>query len=186
MVCSDERFRDGKKFPFDIQHRAVLIYKTEAPQDFVSFQNQLAERLSAMLNQARTIEHIAETDPVADVEGLSQVELTVLAIAAGNVPDDEQATPLWGVKRDVERAGLTNVGFSLGFRRLKKKGFVELTEMTDESNNYNRYEGILVTAPGWEWIEQNEKKFILHTTGSNKQIMREVQKSSNMEDDIPF
>lgn len=185
MVCSEERFKEGKKFPFDIQHRAVLIYKTEAPQDFVNLQDQLTEKLSATLNHARTIAHIAETDPVADVEGLSQVELTVLAIAAGNVPDDEQATPLWGVKQDVERAGLTNVGFSLGLRRLKKKAFVVITEMLDEGSNYNSYEGILVTSSGWEWIERNEQKFVLHTT-SKKTTPMKAPNFADLDDDIPF
>ena len=31
LVCSDER---KSKFPFDGQHRNIITYKTESPQDF--------------------------------------------------------------------------------------------------------------------------------------------------------
>lgn len=182
MVCSDERAKEGKKFPFDIQHRAVLIYKTEAPQDFENFRKQLTERLSAMLSQANVIEQIAESESIADVDGLSQPELTVLAITAGSIPDDEQPTSLWAVKRDVERAGLTNIGFSLGLRRLKRKGLVTVCEMSDGNNSFETYEGLSVTAKGWEWIENNETKFILHNAHPKKPSAAFL----DMDDNIPF
>ncbi len=47
MVCSDER--TGKKYPFDIQHRAVTPYQSEAPQDFNELQAAVTERLKSLL-----------------------------------------------------------------------------------------------------------------------------------------
>lgn len=181
MVCSDERAKDGKKFPFDIQHRAILTYKTEAPQDFADFHTRLTGKLTAMLAQADVIDQIAENDTIADVSGLSQPELTVLAISAGSTSDDEQPAALWGIKQDVERAGLTNLGFTLGLRRLKSKGFVKVTEMYDENGN-GPYEGVLITSKGWEWIEKNESKFVLHQSPAKKTHAS----FSEMSDDIPF
>jgi nucleoside 2-deoxyribosyltransferase len=181
MVCSDEREKEGKKYPFDIQHRAILVYKTEAPQDFKDFQIRLTDKLSAMLTQADVIEQLAENEPIAAVAGLSQPELSVLAIAAGSTPDDEHPTALWGVKNDVERAGLTNLGFSLGLRRLKSKGFLAICEMSDD-NSYGTFEGLLVTSKGWEWIENNESKFVLHNQTSKKK----PPNFSDMDENSPF
>jgi len=39
MVCSDER--TNHRYPFDIQHRAIINYKAEAPRDFDSLQNSI-------------------------------------------------------------------------------------------------------------------------------------------------
>ena len=39
---------NGKKVWFDISHRSVVFYKTQAPSDFCSFENNLVERLRAI------------------------------------------------------------------------------------------------------------------------------------------
>ncbi|MGA3942965.1 hypothetical protein ACI2VA_17110 [Ralstonia nicotianae] len=67
MACSDERQKAGKRFPFDIQHRAIVTYKTESPRDFQSFKDNLTERLKAMLKQGEVLEEMAEQASVASV-----------------------------------------------------------------------------------------------------------------------
>jgi hypothetical protein len=94
MVCSDER---TGKYPFDIQHRTVTRYKTEAQSDFKKLSDEIIERLRAVAERAETLQGIAEAQPVAPVSGLSQVELTVLAVAAGAaLPED--GFSVWSVK----------------------------------------------------------------------------------------
>ncbi len=41
MVCSDER---GAGFPFDIQHRTVILYKSDSPSDFEKLKDEIVER----------------------------------------------------------------------------------------------------------------------------------------------
>lgn len=184
MVCSDERLLNGGKlFPFDIQHRSVLIYKTESPQDFHDFKNKLTAKLAAMLGQSDIIEQMAENQTLAEVEGLSPPELTVLAVAANSAPDDTQPAPLWGIKNDAERTGLTSIGFNLGLRKLKAKGFVTVCGMHDH-NNYNEYEGLLIEPKAWEWIERNEANFVLHSSPTKKHVVTST--FPDMDDDIPF
>ncbi|MGN8189161.1 nucleoside 2-deoxyribosyltransferase [Burkholderia sp. 22088] len=178
MACSDDRQKAGKRFPFDIQHRAIVTYKTESSRDFQVFKNNLTERLKAMLEQGEVLEEMAEQSNVASIDGLSSQELTVLGVIASSVFRDDGATPLWEVKNDCERAGLNNLGFNLGLRRLKGKEFVEIKEMSDGSS-YDTYDGVCVTENGWQWIEVNEGKFAFHSTGKKAE-------DTNLDDSIPF
>ncbi|MGH8781015.1 hypothetical protein [Paraburkholderia sp.] len=177
MACSDQRGKTAKPFPFDIQHRAIVTYKTEAPQDFQAFQERLTERLKAMLEQGETLEEMAEQTNVAAVDGLSSQELNVLAVTASNVAQDDLPTSLYTVKSDCERAGLNNLGFNVGLRRLKAKGLIDSVELSDERTD-EYYPGVQVTEKGWQWIESNEDKFTFHSTGAKK--------ASAFDDEIPF
>ncbi|NUA32234.1 hypothetical protein [Cupriavidus basilensis] len=179
MACSDERDKKGNRFPFDIQHRAIVTYKTEAPQDFQAFQERLTARLKAMLEQGETLEEIAEQSNVADADGLSSQELNVLGVTASSMFQDDSPTSLWAVKNDCERAGLNNLGFNIGLRRLKAKEFVETVQMSDEQN-YEPYPGIQVTEIGWQWIEANESKFMFHSPAGKK------SEEIVLDDKIPF
>jgi hypothetical protein len=178
MACSDQRGRTAKPFPFDIQHRAIVTYKTEAPQDFQVFQQRLTEKLKAMLEQGETLEEMAGLASVASVDGLSSQELNVLAVTANSVVEDDHATSIWSVRNDCERAGLNNLGFNLGLRRLKVKKFVETLEIEDERGE--PYPGIQVTDQGWRWIEANEDKFTFHSASAKKSGFEA------MDDSVPF
>lgn len=161
MACSDERQKAGKRFPFDIQHRAIVTYKTESPRDFQAFNDNLTNKLKAMLEQGEVLEEMAEQASVASVDGLSSHELNVLAVAASSVLQDDGATSLWAVRSDCERAGLNNLGFNVGMRRLKAKGFMDVVELDDERGE--PYSAVRVTEKAWQWIEANEGKFTFHT-----------------------
>ncbi|MGI4812711.1 MAG: hypothetical protein ACRYG5_07850 [Janthinobacterium lividum] len=177
MACSDQRGRTAKPFPFDIQHRAIVTYKTEAPQDFQLFQQKLTDKLRAMLEQGEALEEIAERTNVAAVDGLSPQEVTVLGVIASSVFQDDLAVSISEVRNNCESVGLNNLGFNLGLRRLKAKSFVVAEELSDD-NSYNSYPGVRVTDAGWGWIEANEQKFTFQASGSKK--------VNTFDDEIPF
>ena len=88
MVSAADRV--GKKYPFDIQHRAVVTYAAEAPSDFERLQADITARLKAAVDKAETIEELSSHEQIAPVDGLSQYELVVLAVLAAGlaVPTD--------------------------------------------------------------------------------------------------
>jgi hypothetical protein len=157
MVCSDER--SGRRYPFDIQHRTIIPYQSEAPRDFEVLKNAITKRIKALLQRSAAIRQIKESDPVAPVEGLSQPELVVLATVAGSIMLPEDGVSAFVAKGDVEKAGFTALGFSIGLRRLRAKDFVTLHEATDYSGE--AFQVIKITESGWSWIEANEDKFML-------------------------
>jgi hypothetical protein len=175
MVCSSER--EGKKYPFDIQHRTVISYTVDAPEDFERLQSSITLRIKALLERGATLRQMAETEQVAPVAGLSQPELTVLAVLAGSVGVPDGMVAVYSVQSDAERAALTKLGFALGLRRLTAKSFVEGCGYTDQ-NGYDT-DALKVTDTGWNWIEANESRFVLR-----KPTKAELAEISDA--DIPF
>lgn len=158
MVCSNER--TSGKYPFDIQHRTVINYKPESASDFESLKAALTERIQALLNKTEALRQIAESDQIAPTQGLTQTELMVLAILAGDTALPGAASTVYSLKEDSERSGLTAIGFSLAFRRLAAKKLIEVGEEWDEHRD-QVYSTARVTDAGWSWVENNESLFVL-------------------------
>ena len=171
MVCSDER--TGKKYPFDIQHRTIIPYRADSPSDFETLKSAITNRIKALITRTDALRAIEASEQVAPVEGLSQPELAVLVAVAGSVLLPGEGTSAFSVKTNVERAGFTAVGFSIGVRRLCSKNLVELREVTDDNNE--PYDIIVITTKGWDWIEQNEGRFMLRRPAAPEP-----------EEDVPF
>lgn len=157
MVCSDER--TGKKYPFDIQHRSIINYKTQSLSDFQNLRTGITKRIQALLKKSETARAIEASEQIAPVEGLTQVELIVLSAIASSATTPNEAVPAYSTKEQVYRLGFTSIGYSLGLQRLKKRGFVYVHEGSD-INGQPLYE-ISITSDAWEWIERNEEKFSL-------------------------
>ena len=155
MVCSDERGTD--KFPFDVQHKNILKYKSESASDFEKLRTDISKRLRAQLSNTSMIEELARQDVLVPVAGLSVHEETVLAVLAGS---SWVMATLHKVREDAERAGLTSVGFNLSVRRLQAKGFVNLALEWDGHGD-QQYDVITLSDGGWEWIDKNESRFAL-------------------------
>jgi len=159
MVCSQDRA--GNKYPFDIQHRSIIPYMADSPSDFDKLRESLTEKLMAISTSTEVLDRMAESDPMAPIEGLAPMETMVLAIIAGEAFMPNSAVSLFGAKNDAERAGITSMGFNLGLRKLISKTFVQLEDMWDERSG-DKYSGVSVTEKGWQWIEANESRFVLH------------------------
>ncbi len=158
MVCADDR--EGK-YPFDIQHRTVIRYSADSPRDFLTLQTGITKRIEALLSRTDALRAIEDTEQVAPVQGLTQPELAVLASVAGSVVLPGEGVSAYSARNDVERAGFTAVGFSIGVKRLSGKSLVAVRQVVDRQGNDDPYQEIVITTEGWDWIERNEDKFML-------------------------
>ena len=172
MVCSDER-PDGR-FPFDIQHRTVIKYSSDSSSDFEKLRNDITARAKALVWKEESRQYI-ESEQLAPREGLSQVEILVLAIAAGIIAIPGDWINVHSLKIDAERSGLTKVGFGVALWRLEKKGLIEL-EWSKE-NFGDSFRTAALSDNGWDWINRNESLFDLIKRESNPE---------NFDDELPF
>jgi hypothetical protein len=179
MVCSNER--ESKKYPFDIQHRTIIKYSVDAPGDFDSLRDKITARIKALLEKGATIRQIADAEQVAPVAGLSQPELTVLAVLAGDVGVPNGSVIPDRAQKSAQRANLTQLGFTLGLRRLIQKFFVQMAEESDYNGNI--YDVLKVTDAGWDWIGSNESLFVLRRISDEELAAVSAEIS---DDDIPF
>lgn len=155
MVCSDER---TTKFPFDVQHRAIIRYSTESSGDFEDLKKKIAVRLTSIMKKEATLERLAAT-PLAAEAGLSQYELVVLATIAGEAWTPDGFVIVSEIKRAAETAGITTLATTLGLRKLTKSGFIEPGSAYDEQGY--KYDAYNITSEGWDWIAENEGRFVL-------------------------
>ena len=174
MICSDER---SGNYPFDIQHRKIIPYKSDSPSDFEDLKHQIYERAKALTTKSLLLKRAAETDQTAPTKGLSQQERIVLEVLAGDTALPESTVPLYSLQRDAGQAGLTPLAFGLAIRRLLRREFVS-TQKESDPNSYDDYLVVQITMLGWEWIDDNEQDFILHQTKATKSI--------DLDDEIPF
>ena len=171
MVCSEER--SGKKYPFDIQHRSIISYGVDAPSDFEKLRQAVTVRLESLLTRDEALRKMAKEEQVAPVGGLSQIELLVLAGAAGSVVSPQDGVSLYSVRQGVEGAGVTNLGCTLAIRGLVAKGFVRMGEEEDLFGP-GTYQVLTVTEIGWDWIESNKSKFVLVPSNIASGVLRVV------------
>ena len=169
IVCADDR---SGSFPFDIQHRMIIKYASNSLSDFEKLRDEICKRATAMLTKSATMRNVAETEPLALRDGLTQHELLILAILAGDTAVPTSRASLFSLKTDAERAGLTPVGFGIAFRRLARKNLVETVD-----NEHNDYLGAQITQKGWKWIDNNDSFFSLN---------KPPPEPKEFDDDIPF
>ena len=174
IVCSDER--QNRKYPFDIQHRSIIPYKSESSQDFDRLKGAITTKLKALLKKGDTLKSIARNEAVAPIGGMSQPELAVLAAASGSVMMPEDMVSIYSVKQDVEKASFTPLGFALGLKRLRDKKLIGMREETDY--NGETYMCLFLQPQAWEWIEQHEDMFLIRVP--------EQPRGPSDEGEIPF
>ncbi len=159
MVCAE--VREGKQYPFDIQHRSVFTYAADSPGDFVKLEAGITDRLKAAMKKGAAIIQLADAGQVvAQASGLSQPEMTVMALLAGSITRPGASYRLSSLRQECERAGLTAVGVTMGIVKLSSKKFVASADARDPYND-EEYEVLRIEEKGWQWMEDNADKFSL-------------------------
>ncbi len=151
LVCSEER---KSKFPFDVQHRSIITYKTESPQDFLQLKEKITNRIKAVLRKASEIDKATIISPVADTEGLSPHELVALVIIMQNSFISEDGVSAYKIKEDMNNAGFTDIAVSIALKILLQKGMIITSSKTDfHGNEWTVYN---VTPVGDDWLLRNQ------------------------------
>lgn len=178
MICCDTR---TDKFPFDIHHRHVIKYGTNSPSDFIRLKKDITDKLAAA-RKGSLLSLASMSDPVAQVSGLSQVEIAVLAVMAGNLTSPLTGTHVVTLQNEVEKLGYTATGFALGLRRLLKKKFAEYK--MEHGYNSDDYEVWVVSELGWDWVDAHEDLFAIRAQHRRAEVAAVSVSIDN--DEIPF
>jgi len=166
MICAENR--QGRKFPFDIQHRSIIIYKPDSLSDFEKLKESITTRMKAIVRRDEALQLMSEREPVMPVAGLSPPEIMLIALLAGGFTHNSPIAA-WTLKNDAERTGLTGVGVNLAVRRLLAKKFIEELTLYEEHNGMAEpYTAYRLLDGAWEWIEENEERIVLHRSNKDE------------------
>jgi nucleoside 2-deoxyribosyltransferase len=157
LVCVYEK---DKRFPFDIQHRSVITYRTESARDFQELARQISAKLSAALRKEDRLGQLAASSVIADVEGLSPIEIVALVTVAENADAPDEPVSIWSIRQDMERSGYTRIAVTIGLTSILRKGMLESERRVDEYDQ--PYVVYTVTPFGMQWLMNNQEKLILH------------------------
>ena len=168
LVCA---YSPELRFPFDIQHRSVIQYKTESARDFEDMKKSHHPTIKGnSKKKEETIEKAADLSPIADVEGLAQHEIVALATVAGNIEKPMGRISAWSIRQDMERAGYTRIAIMLGLTALQRKGMVKVEEETDQ--NGEPFACYVMTDRGMDWLMHNQNRFVLRRKSFHRKMKR--------------
>ena len=110
-------------------------------------------------------------------ETLSEKEIRVLSIIAGQTILPENSISIYDLQQAVEHENLMQIDLGLALRRLEKREFLEI-ESEENIDTFGReYEEqvIFLTEEGWNWVDDNDH--ILSGTDND---------GSDFDNDLPF
>jgi hypothetical protein len=164
MVCSDER---QGKFPFDIQHRHVITYKTSSTSDFNTLGDTITRKIKAFQTKSKTVKQL-NTTPVIETEGLKGHEIALLILIMENQISSEDSISVFALKNEMNKAGYTDIATSVGIRTLVKNGMIETFKEIDNWNNGQEYIACRLLDKGEGWILSNQDQLQFRQTKNNQ------------------
>jgi nucleoside 2-deoxyribosyltransferase len=165
----------ARRWPFDIQHRAIIRYRTESLRDFDELGKQITARLRASLEKVEQMATVAELGSIATVEGLTPAEMAALVATAQNTDSPKDHVSAYQVRDDMTRSGHTKIAATLALRGLIARGMITFEDESDrDGESYVVYS---VTDAGMAWLERNQHRLVLRETPAPQPVNP---------DDIPF
>lgn len=151
MVCSDER---QGKFPFDIQHRHVITYKTSSKSDYETLEDTITRKIKAFKQKSKTVKSL-NTTPVLETEGLKSHEIALLILAMENQFSVDDHTSVYTLKNEMNKSGYTDIATSIGIRNLTNNGMLATLKAVDQFTS-EQYMACKLTEKGESWILSNQ------------------------------
>jgi hypothetical protein len=159
LVCSDER---KTKYPFDVQHRAIIQYGTGAPQDFEELKEKIVKRIHAILKKNDEISRVTTLSAVKDTVGLNQHELVALVTVMQNSFLSNGYVSGYEIRKDMNKAGFTDIAVGIALKTLSTtKGMIVSDQWSDQ--NGEPYSVYTTTPKGDQWLIENQDKLELKT-----------------------
>ena len=152
MVCSEER---TERFPFDIQHRHIISYRTGSKSDFENLEDIITKKIRAFKITTNTVKSLNKA-PIQAQEGLESHEIAMLVIIMENQLTDD-AYSVFQLKHQMNSAGYTDIATSVGVRSLVKKGMIETLKAIDQDHDME-YSACKLTENGESWILENQDR----------------------------
>ncbi|MCA0363948.1 MAG: hypothetical protein LCH67_07875 [Bacteroidetes bacterium] len=149
VMITEER----QKFPFDIQHRQIINYKTTSKSEYEKLEIAIKEKLVGLIGKQKSVNQILE-NPIKESKGIKPHELTMMLLIMENQLTREDSVSLYYLKSDMDKAGYNALAVSISVRELQSKGFIETFKEFDYQNN--EFLACRLTESGEKWLIDNQ------------------------------
>jgi hypothetical protein len=148
----------SKRFPFDVQHGALILYKPSAPDDFKDLGSSLTVRLAALIPTREVAAGSRSGQGWSHAEtSLNPNESTALALLLTSTQMQKEYVTATFLRNQMRKAGYSAVGSRTAIYRLTKLGFVKSRWVRgDEADSVAM---IGLTVSGRKWLVDNQAEF---------------------------
>ena len=70
----------AERFPFDIQHRGIILYAQDSASDFEKLKADISNRIKGLLRKQQTTQALVTSSVVRSTDGLRPYEIAALAL----------------------------------------------------------------------------------------------------------
>lgn len=183
VILCDKAVR--ARLPFDIQHRPIVLYRTDSRSGFDELEREITKQVTNQLRTEHQIQKTYTLKPGSELTSdLQKYEVSVLATAFAFWPTPVGSISHWELERRLKSENYTEVGLALGISKLVGRGFLlERTVMEDDSH-YGSVEvkHYQITPNGIQWIESHTELLTIKTPTP----VKAKTGFDDMDDDIPF
>ncbi|VVP34238.1 hypothetical protein [Pseudomonas fluorescens] len=181
LVCSEQR---TTRFPFDVQHRTIIKYQTGSPRDFDALKLKITTKIEAFLQKEEALHTASAPSILKQIHGLDQNEIVALAAIGENILSPNDSVLAYQLKKDMEKAGFTNLATSMALHTLLKRGLISVDTGVDyDGDEYHIYS---YTATGWDWMLENKQLFELRIKPKSTPAPKSTLDFDSFDSDIPF
>ena len=185
VILCDKAVRS--RLPFDIQHRPVILYRTDSKSGYEDLERDIVRLVKNQLSKEQRIATSLTLKPGGEASSdLEKYEVAVLTASFAFWPTPIGSISHWELEKKLEGEKFNEVALALGIAGLVRRGFV-VERVVEEGEGFNTYDAkhYQVTPDGIRWIESH--KGILTLTAPEPKRKRPPSTGfDDMDDDIPF
>lgn len=182
IVCDRAR---RSSLPFDIAHRPVTFYSTEAQSDYEKISHEVEIAIGAALLEARAPSQSALV--VSDGLDIDEVKGACLLALLEQTLRSRSGSSLWEIKKELAQAEISDRMTALAVISLMSDKLIEQIELEDDDGD--KFNGYTLSEAGTKYLlrsystlMQQEKERVRMQSPSRKAMPFD----SDLDDDVPF
>ena len=181
IVCDKGR---RAKLPFDIAHRPVNFYVTEAQSDYEKIALAVEKGISAALLEERS--NMASLQIAENDARIDDVKSTCLLALLDQTLRTKFGSAIWQIQRDVAAAGISERMTALAIASLLDNGLIETHDLCDlDGDPYTSYS---LSDKGTKHLLRSYSSVMQHERENLNRAKQRASKGlgSDLDDDVPF
>ena len=179
VIICDSSMRE--RFPFDIQHRPFILYKSNSKSGFEELEKRICEAVKFELeNRTKNVKYSNKVQTDSSEQDVSEYELEILGLLISKWDGENVGIKRWEIENHMRKIGYNDLSTGMGIHSLVSRCFIEKRTLTF-SDGYNNEEynadGYILNEKGLAWVSSNKNQFNVSSSKNQKEVV---------EDDLPF